>query len=443
MRASLKNTIAVVGRPNVGKSSLFNALLGYRRTIVLDKPGTTMDEIMERVKWGKSPLFLVDSQGVFDEGDKRVLDALLPKADHVVFVVDALVGPTPFDRWVAKLLHSAKKNVLLVVNKVDAKQAYTVHDFAELGFKTAVEVSASHRRNIDSVRQWCLAQVLGESFLKEEETETTEKSGETTSEPLRVALVGRPNTGKSTLMNGFAGTLVSRVSPIPHTTRDPVCHEVETPQGRVYLLDTAGVRRPRSKKDDLEIFSIQASTRAITKADVVFLVLNASEPITDQDMRLLNLVTREGKPTLVLLNFWDKLGASQRKHFLADSDFSSYLKQFKTLPVSGLTGWNLQDAFPQAFRMWKQTKKRVKTSRLNQLVERLIQKNPPPAMGGQNFNILYASQVGKEPPSFVFFMNRKGNLPPSYQKYLENGLRKALNLKSQPIRLFFRGQKEA
>lgn len=433
MSATIKNTIAVVGRPNVGKSSLFNALLGYRRTIVLDKPGTTMDEVVERVKWTSSPLYLVDSQGIFDEGDKRVLESLLPKAENVVFVVDGLSGPTPFDRWIANLLHAANKKVLLVVNKVDGKHAYSVGDFGQLGFDEGVEVSASHRRNIEEVRDWCLTQLgLKEGVEAEGGPET-----------MTVALVGRPNTGKSTLMNQFCGSEVSRVSPIPHTTRDPVSHEIVTPQGKVYLLDTAGVRRPRSKKEDLEVFSIQASTRAISRADVVFLVVNASEEVTDQDMRLLNLVTREGKPTLVLLNFWDKLTAAQRKHFLSDSDFSAYLKQFKTLPVSGITGWNLNDTFPQAFRMWTQTKKRVKTSRLNQLVERMIQKNPPPAMGGQNFNILYASQVGKQPPSFVFFMNRKGNLPPSYQKYLENGLRKALNLKSQPIRLFFRGQKEA
>lgn len=424
--------IALVGRPNVGKSSLFNALLGFRRTIVLDQPGTTMDIVRERLRGAEIAIELIDSQGIFDEGDASVVRKLAAQADAFLFVVDASTGPTPFDRWIANLLLVVKKPVLMCVNKQDARGAAPATEFAELGFDNAVEISVSHRRQMDSVRGWCVdrARKAGiEAWVEE-------------ASPIKVALVGRPNTGKSTLMNRLCGAELSRVSPIPHTTRDTIGHVVQLPQGKIALVDTAGVRRPRSKKEDLEIFSIQASTRALAAAEVVLLVINASEPVADQDVRLLNLVEREGKPTVVLLNFWDLLSRDERKHFFENSDFGHLLSQFKTLAVSAKEGLNADQIFPMAFRLAKQAKKRVKTSRLNQIVERMVARNPPPSLGRHNFNILYASQVRTEPPSFVFFLNRKGALPPSYQKYLENGLRQALGYKSQPIRLFFRGAKE-
>jgi len=420
--------IALVGRPNVGKSSLLNALLGYRRSIVMDEAGTTRDIVSEKVTWNNATLTLLDSQGIFDEGDSTVVEALDARAEAFLFVVDAVSGPTPFDRWIAGLLLQKKKPIMLVVNKTDGKGLYSANDFAELGIEPTTEVSASHRRNLEDMKEWCEALVT--------DAELAEIGPPV--EPVNVALVGRPNVGKSTLMNRLCGSEVSRVSPIPHTTRDMVSFEIETPKGRVRLLDTAGLRRPRSKKEDVEMFSIQASTRAIREADVVFLLINCSEAMTDQDMRLLNLVTREGKPSVVLLNFWDCLDAKERKHYLEESDFGRYLTQFKCVPLSGKTGLGVGDLYPMVFRLYHQSKKRVKTSRLNEIVERMIQKNPPPTRGKQNFNILYASQVRSEPPSFVFFMNRKTALPESYQKYLENSLRKSLGLKSQPIRLFFR-----
>lgn len=431
--------IALVGRPNVGKSSLLNALLGYRRAIVIDEPGTTRDIVGEKVDWSESPLMLLDSQGIFDEGDAGVLERLDSRADAFLFVVDALSGPTPFDLWIATLLLQRKKPILLCVNKTDGKKSASASDFWELGVTDSVEVSASHRRNLDGIKEWCLAAFATQSEAQRKQShEAAAGSALADSDLMKVALMGRPNTGKSTLMNRLCAAEISTVSPIPHTTRDSVSHEIQVRQGKIRLLDTAGVRRPRSRKESVEVFSIQSSTRAMREADVVLLLINCSETITDQDMRLLNLVAREGKPTLVLLNFWDVLNAKERKHYLEDSDFERYLSQFKTVPISGISGLGVGDIFPMAFRLHNQNRKRVKTSRLNEIVERMIEKNPPPTKGRQNFNILYASQVKTEPPSFVFFLNRKGALPESYQKYLENYLRKSLGLKSQPIRLFFR-----
>jgi GTP-binding protein len=354
-----------------------------------------------------------------------------------IFVVDAISGPTPFDRWISTHVRASGKPVLLCINKVEAKEAHPETDFAELGIEDVLSISAAHRFNLPALKSWILNVVAspeGEAIFRK--TAVTE--GEA---PLTIALIGRPNTGKSTLMNRLCGQSVSRVSPEPLTTRDPVNWELDTSQGRVRLIDTAGMRRPRSEKSSIEVFSIQASTRTLRQADVVFLLIASSEGVTDQDVRLLNLIVREGRPTAVLLNFWDTLGSHERKHFVEGTDFRSYLENFHLLPISGLKGFNADQVIPLAFRLYKQAQKRVKTSRLNEFVERFVSANPPPTAGRQNFNILYASQVRVDPPTFVFFMNREGNIPTSYRTYLQKQLRSRLGLKSQAIRVLFRGEK--
>lgn len=424
-------SFALIGRPNVGKSSLYNALLGYRRTIVLDRPGTTMDLVREKVKW--APLVLLDSQGIFDEGDSEALQEIMSAADVFLFVVDAQAGMTPFDKWLKHEILKTGKPTLLVINKCEGNDTERSEDFAGLGIENVVEVSAAHRRGLDTLKEWCQRE-LG----KEEEEELSEE----VQKPIQLALIGRPNAGKSTLMNKLCRKRVSRVSPTPHTTRDPVSFEIEASGRIIRILDTAGIRRPRSQKESLEQFSIHASTRALKEADVVFLLINCSEAITDQDMRLLSLLEREKKPTVVLLNFWDKLSGEKRRHFVKDSDFARYLKQFKTQPLSAKTGWNVDRLMSWVVKLYDQGQKRIKTSDLNRFVKDVISRNPPPAAGNGNFNILYASQVRTSPPTFIFFMNRKGNLPESYQRYLENQIKNRLGFKSQPIRLRFRAGEE-
>ncbi len=436
----MEKQVLIVGRPNVGKSSLLNALLGYRRAIVWDEPGTTLDKVTEKVHWEGTAFYLVDSQGIFSEKDTEVLTKLISEADLFIFVVDAISGPTPFDKWIATLLQATRKRVLLCVNKVESKAAHSETDFAELGFEETLSISAAHRFNLPALKTWVTYAVRSKEPLVEEEgsRETAVTLGEA---PLSIALIGRPNTGKSTLMNRLCGTMVSRVSPQPLTTRDPVGWEMDTPQGRVRIVDTAGMRRPRSEKTSIEVFSIQASTRMMRQADVVFLLIGSAEGVTDQDVRLLNLIVREGRPTAVLLNFWDCLGSTERKHFVEGTDFKSYLENFHLLPTSGLKGFNTKEIIPLAFRLYKQAQKRVKTSHLNEIVEKFVASNPPPTAGRQNFNILYASQVRVDPPTFVFFMNREGNIPKSYRTYLEKKLRSRLGFKGQAIRVLFRGEK--
>jgi GTPase len=424
-------TIAIVGRANVGKSSLFNGLVGYTRSIVYDRPGTTLDEIGESVDWGLGPFRLFDTQGIEGETDEQTLVRFLKKSDVAIFVVDAISGPTPYDTLLAQTLKRTKKPVLLCVNKSESKASESELTFAELGFPFMIPTSAAHKTNLDPVREWCLSEQRRAGGL------VTQPKGEGNS--VKLALVGRPNTGKSTLMNSLCGQAVSRVSPQALTTRDPVSFEWDTPLGTVRLVDTAGMRRPRTKKEPIEEFSLKAATRTIDRSEVVFLMIASHEPVSDQDIRLLNLLVREGKPAAVLLNFWDLLSPVERKHFLDDSDFGFLIKQFPLLPLSGLTGWNVDQCLPLAFKLKATSQKRVKTSRLNRVVEKMVAKNPPPSNGRQSFNILYASQVNTEPPTFVFFMNRKGVLPASYQKYIEGQLRKEFKLKGQSLRVYFRG----
>ena len=414
--------VALVGRPNVGKSSLFNVLLGYRRTIVFDQPGTTLDLIREKVEW--ADLTLLDSQGIYGEGDSKVLHQILEAADVCLFMVDAIAGMTPFDEWIARIIHITQKPVLLVVNKCDSKKAYDENDFANLQFSEFVTVSVSHRTNINFIKEWCLNKAGVAADLKKPF--------------IKLTLVGRPNTGKSTLMNRLGRKEVSRVSPIALTTRDPVSHEFETADGLVRIVDTAGMRRPRSKKESIEIFSIQATTRTIRESDVIFLLINCTEQITDQDMRLLSLLEREGRPAAVLLNFWDLLSGEEKRDYVENCDFRNYLSHFVNMPISGKTGLKTEDLLPLAKKLVRQANKRIKTSKLNEVVEKIVTKNPPPNAGKGNFNILYASQVRVDPPTFIFFMNRKHNLPESYQKYIGSALRENLGLKKQVIRVFFR-----
>lgn len=426
-----------------------NALVRFRRAIVLDMPGTTRDEISEITDWGNGPVEVTDTYGVEEKMEASELLPRLAKSDVVLFVVDGSAGCTSADEEIGLVVRQAEKPTLLVVNKMDRPSAEGMEAFGALSIKNSVELSVAHRRGMSDLKDWIAGFLPAikvkvkkdkfEEFLNPDEPEEIAPVPELES-VLKIALVGKPNTGKSTLMNHLTGQQVSKVSPIPHTTRDTVAAQIETPQGTVRFLDTAGIRRSRSIEDEVEIFSTQASRRAIKQADVVLLCLAIHEQVSDQDVRLLQLVQDAGRPTLVLLNFADRLTSKEKNHFIAESDFAHLLKGMPTLFISGATGENTNKILPQAWRMVRASSKRIGTSKLNAIVEWIIEKNPPPSRGLKNFNILYASQVAANPPTFVFFMNRKEALPDSYQRYLQAELKKKLNLKGQPVRLRFRAR---
>ena len=423
-------TIGIIGRPNVGKSSLFNVLLKKQRSIVMDFPGTTMDELAEVVYWRTKSLQLLDSQGVYEEGDETVLKSVTTRSDACLFVIDGKVGVTPFDRWIAKFLHQWGGPVRLLVNKSDQYDESYERDVRKLGFGEPLFVSATQRSNLTELKDWCV------------EAAGDKKEVVPGYRPISVALIGKPNAGKSTLMNRLCQTHVSKVSDQPLTTRDPVGYELLCPKGSIRFIDTAGMRRPSRNKTEVETFSIQGSTRSIRQADVILLCIAAHEKVTDQDMRLLNLLEREGKPALILLNFWDRLDSEEKRTFLEYGEFTRVIKHLHFLRISGLTGFGVDLIVPKIFQLYEQATQRISTSRLNKVIKTMTEKNPPPALGRNTFNILYASQVSAQPPTFVFFMNRLGALPKSYQKYVENYLKTSLNLKGQSIRVHFRAKED-
>ncbi|MBI1861605.1 MAG: ribosome biogenesis GTPase Der [Deltaproteobacteria bacterium] len=423
--------VFIVGRANVGKSTLANGLLGYTRSIVYDEPGTTRDIVTDRAVWDGAAVTLCDTQGVFSEADLEWVSEKLKEASVCLFVVDATSGVTPFDEMIGRVVQRARVPALLVVNKSDSKGAEEETGFSSLGFGETVTVSAVHRRGMDLIREWVSAK-HGPAV----EPEDGEMAG--VEEPILLAIVGRPNTGKSTLLNRLAREKVSRTSPEALTTRDPIFCEMNFKGRAVKLIDTAGIRRPRSNMGAVEEFSVKSATETIERCDVVFLLLDSREGITDQDQRLLNLIERKKKPAAVLFNFWDQLSRPEQRNVWEARQYE--LKSFEVLPISGKTGYNLNRLLPLALELVDRGAERIGTSKFNATIRAIIDKNPPPSRGRGNFNILYAMQVATKPPTFVFFLNRKENFPGSYKSYLENELRREFGYQSQPIRLFFRAK---
>ncbi len=445
-------TVWIIGRTNVGKSTLVNALLGYSRSIVFDEPGTTRDVVSDVVDWGKGAIRVCDTQGIFGEADLKWLDSQIPKpailsarpsekpseasskdasvvpsekASVILFVVDATSGVTPFDEMIGELVRRSGLRALMVVNKIDVPSGEGASAFSSLGMDDSVEVSAVHRRGSAGIREWVL---------------NVQQGGDTTAvkPAIRLAIIGRPNTGKSTLLNRLAREKVSLVSPQPLTTRDPVfCDRIVKGQ-LVRLIDTAGLRRPRSRMERIEEFSVKSTTETIDRAEVVFLLIDSREGLTDQDMRILGLLERRHKPSAILYNFWDRLSRPEQRTVWENR--TAAVQNFETMPISGKTGYNLNRLLPLGVDLSERGGERIPTGKFNSIIRSIIDKNPPPSRGRGNFNILYAIQASARPPTFVFFMNRKENFPGNYKSYLENELRSAFGYKSQPIRLLFRAK---
>lgn len=423
--------IAIMGRPNVGKSSVFNALLGRKRSIVSGAPGTTVDLIVESVSWGGRQVELIDSEGIFVDENKTMVPAL-ETAHLYLLVVDAISGLHPYDRTLVCELQKRHKPVLVCVNKSEGKKR-DPSEFYELGIGDIAVVSAAHRSGFSEIKEWCMdwhrklipcdhGSVLDKSWL------------------FTLAIVGKPNTGKSTLMNRLCQRYVSKVDSQALTTRDTIGFEIYTDFGRVRLLDTAGLRRPARIQDSIEKLSALATRSAIRSADVVFVLLASHEGVADQDRRLIQFVAKSGKPAALLFNFWDKLTPGAKNRFIKNcrEEFAELLRTYTVLPMSALLDKNPAQCLYLALKLFQKSGERIPTSKLNEILKTMIAKNPPPSSGAGFFNILYASQVKTKPPTFVFFMNRKGALPRSYQRFLTNQIRQRLGLKSQAIRLHFR-----
>ena len=439
-QASQPPIIAIVGRPNVGKSTLFNRYAGSRRALVEDRPGITRDRVVEEVEVADRRVLLVDTAGLEPERgeglEAAVQDqarAAVAEADAILFVVDGQQGRLPADEELARLLHRATKPVALVVNKVDApKHEDRLHDFLRLGFSRSYAVSAEHNRSV-----WDPLEDLVETLPP------APAEGDAVEEGVRVALVGRPNVGKSSLLNALAGEERVVVSDVPGTTRDAIDTRVEH-EGRTYtLVDTAGLRRPGRRTRTAERGSALMTVRSVERADVALVVIDASQGPTDQDARVASLARERGCACVVLANKWDLVASPGG----LDDDIRHALRFMTDSPilhVSALTGQGLHRIFPLAESVAAAGQRRIATSELNRWLEATVARHEP-AMAQRGHRrkpvkFQYATQVGVRPPSFVLFCTDPRAVQPSYRRFLENRLREAFDLRGTPVRLSLRAR---
>jgi GTPase len=442
-------TIAIIGRPNVGKSTLFNRLVGQKLALVDDLPGVTRDRREGEGKLGDLAFTIIDTAGL-DEGAKGSLtarmqeqtEAAIAQADALMFVIDARAGLTPTDRAFADFARRANKPVVLVANKAEGKHGElgAMESYA-LGLGDPVQISAEHGEGMGELYD-ALRALMPEPVEDEEEADDEDISEEeAATRPIRVAIVGRPNAGKSTLINQLLGEERLLTSPEAGTTRDSIAVEI-TWQGRKFrLFDTAGLRRRSRIEAKLEKLSVADALRAVRFAEVVVLMMDAQNKFEEQDLRIADLIEREGRAIVLAVNKWDLV---ERKPNLISglrTDADHWLPQVKGAPVvavSGLTGEGidrLMAAIQQAYAIWN---RRVATAALNRWFEQAISANPPPSVSGRRLKLNYITQTKARPPSFVLFCSRADAVPQSYLRYLTNSLREAFDLPGTPIRITLR-----
>jgi GTP-binding protein len=434
----MRPLVAIVGRPNVGKSTLFNRLIGKRLALVDDRPGVTRDRREGDAALGDLSFGVIDTAG-FDEAAGESLTArmraqtetAIRDATAVLFVMDARAGVTPVDRAFADLVRKSGKPVVVVANKSEGKAAAGAYEAFELGLGEPVPISAEHGEGLADLHM-ALAEILPEA------------SGQADvgrDRPIRVAVVGRPNAGKSTLINRVLGEERLLTGPEPGITRDAISVEFHRGARRFELYDTAGLRRRSRIDDKLEKLSAADAVNAIKFAEVVVLLLDATKAFEEQDLRIADLVVREGRALVLGMNKSDLVERSALAPKKLREDADHWLPQAKGMPivaVSGLGGQGLDalmDAVEQAHATWN---RRVPTAALNRFLESAIEQNPPPANSGGRNKLRYMTQPKARPPSFVLFGTRTRALPESYVRYLVNGLRDAFDLPGVPIRIAFR-----
>ncbi|MCH5165476.1 MAG: ribosome biogenesis GTPase Der [Clostridiales bacterium] len=435
----MKPTVAIVGRPNVGKSTLINRISGKRVAIVDDMPGVTRDRLYADCEWCGKEFTLIDTGGIDEKDDdisisvkRQALDAV-ELCSVVVFVTDVKQGVLSGDDDIADVLRKSSKPVVLAVNKADSANRDNVYDFYSLGLGEPILISAEHGSGVGD-----LLDAVCSHFQTESETD-----GE---KPLAVALVGKPNVGKSSLVNRLLGYERSIVSDIAGTTRDAIDTPI-TVNGRDYMLiDTAGMRRKRDiEPNSIERYSVLRAIAAIKRADVVLVVVDATQEITEQDEKIAGLVHESGKPSVVVLNKWDavekdtftlKQKTDELKEHLA---FMSY---FKSIAVSALSGQRVEKILDEATGVFENASRRISTGVLNELIGQAVAATEPTARKGRKAKIFYVSQPDVCPPLFVFKVNDENLIHFSYERYLENSLRRAFDFSGTPIKLKFIGRGE-
>lgn len=431
--------LALVGRPNVGKSALFNRLCGKKISIVDDAEGTTRDRIYGKADFFGHPIDVIDTGGIaaspdipFQEGIQRQAEIAIEEADTIVMVVDGTQGVTPADEHVAKFLVKQGKPVCLAVNKTDNfDQKENVYDFYRLGFEKVLPISAVHGYQIAE-----LLEMAFEGFSFEGQEADPDDS-------IKVAIVGRPNVGKSTLLNYLLSEERSVVSPIAGTTRDAIDAKVEINGTQLTLIDTAGIRRKKAEHDTVEKFAAIRTERAIERADLCILVIDAREGMTTHEKKIASLIEQAGKGCILLFNKWDLVKGYRMEHCLqslkADTAFLSHCP---TLFVSALTGRNLSKLIEQICLVRKHQQQRITTGQLNKFLERALQAYHPPMIQGKRLRIYYMAHVETQPPTFVLFVNAPRLMLDTYRRYLIHQFRETYQFTGNPLVFLLRNRRQ-
>jgi GTPase len=441
-------TIAIIGRPNVGKSTLFNRLVGQKLALVDDQPGVTRDRREGEGRLGDLSFTIIDTAGL-DDGARGSLTARMQEqtetaiksADALMFVIDARAGLTPTDRAFADFARRADKPVLLLANKSEGRhgEAGAMEAYA-LGLGEPIQVSAEHGEGLGDLYD-ALRALMPEPSEDEPSENDREADEDDTQRPIRVAIVGRPNAGKSTLINRLLGEERLLTSPEAGTTRDAIAVEIEWKGRGFRVFDTAGLRRRSRIEEKLEKLSVADALRAVRFAEVVVLMIDAEHRFEEQDLRIADLIEREGRALVIAVNKWDLMDGKGSQIASLRSDADHWLPQVAGVPVvavSGLMGDGIDrliEAIEKAYAVWN---KRVATAALNRWFEQATSANPPPAVSGRRLKLNYITQTKARPPSFVLFCSRADAVPDSYLRYLVNSLREAFDLPGTPVRITLR-----
>ncbi len=436
-----KPVVAVVGRPNVGKSTLFNVLAGERISIVQDTPGVTRDRIYAEVSWLDVSFTLIDTGGIEPDSSDIILSQMreqaqiaIDTADVILFLTDVRQGLVDADSKVADMLRRSRKPVVLVVNKVDSFEKYMsdVYEFYNLGIGDPIPISAASRLGIGDM----LEEVIKHFPQREEEEEEDERP--------KIAIVGKPNVGKSSLINHLVGEERVIVSEIAGTTRDAIDTEIVY-QGREYVfIDTAGLRRKSKIKEELERFSIIRAVTAVERADVVIVMIDATEGVTEQDAKIAGIAHERGKGIIIAVNKWDAIEKNDKtiyRHTERIREILSFMPYAEILFISAKTGQRTKKLFDMIDVVLENNSMRVATGVLNEIMSEAVAMQQPPSDKGKRLKLYYITQVAVKPPTFVIFVNDKKLMHFSYIRYLENRIREAFGFQGTSLKFFIRERK--